>query len=134
MKIPPIVIRSQSQADYAIKMIQNNWQAMAVTGDNMEVRIGKHKDTRTLRDNAHMHWLFTRIAEQAWVNNRQYGMETWKEFLKRKFLPVIELPSGETMAHPTHKLDYEAAQVFIREVEAYAVSELGVIFPEYRDN
>lgn len=55
----------------------------------------------------------------------------WKEYLKRKFLPCIELPGGAIMAHPTHKLDYEPAQDFIRNIEAYAV-ELGVILPEYR--
>ena len=125
------IVNQESVLTALMTMLKANWKQFFDKGKALDVNVSIHKDSRTLRQNAHQHWLYQRIAEQAWVDGKQHEMVVWKEYLKRKFLPCIELPGGAIMAHPTHKLDYEPAQDFIRNIEAYAV-ELGVILPEYR--
>lgn len=46
------------------------------------------------------------------------------------FLGVIELPNGRLMANHTHKLNTKECAEFMQKVEAYAATELGVIFEE----
>lgn len=126
------VLNQESVLTALIAFLTANWLVFFNKGKALVVKIEIYKEMRDLRQNAHQHWLYARIAEQAWVNGEQYGMEVWKEHIKRKFLPCIELPDGSIMAHPTHKLEYDAAQIYIRQIEAYAVSELFVVLPEYR--
>lgn len=127
------ILNQESVLAALIAFLTANWLAFFNKGKALEVKVAIHKDSRTLRQNAHMHWLFQQMADQAWANGQQYQMEVWKEHCKRKFLPCIETPDGSIMAHPTHKLEYEPANKFIQQVEAYAVSECGVILPEYRE-
>ena len=68
------------------------------------------------------------IAEQVWVDSKQFSMEIWKEYYKRMFLGVIELPNGQIMAIPTRDLNTKECAEFMQKVEAHAISELGVIF------
>lgn len=74
--------------------------------------------------------MLSEIASQAWVNGKQYNAEIWKDFFKREFLGVIELPNGQVMAVSTSKLKVKAFAEFVQKVEVYAVSELLVCFPD----
>jgi hypothetical protein len=68
------------------------------------------------------------IANQVWHDGKQYGMEVWKEYFKRMFLSVVDLPDGKLMASPTHKLSVKDCVDFMQKIEAYAASEFGVVF------
>lgn len=114
----------------ATAAIRNNWQAMKNRGEVLEVVLRPYKSTRNLEQNKRLHAMLQEIADNAWHDAKQYSMETWKEFFKRKFLGCVELPGGELMSNPTHKLNVGECAEFMQKVEAYAVSELGVVFSE----
>jgi len=68
------------------------------------------------------------ISEQAVVNGRLYTPEVWHELAKRKFVGVIELPSGEVVGKSTTGLTTAEFCQFSDQVEAWAAIELGVTF------
>jgi hypothetical protein len=78
-------------------------------------------------------YLYANIAEQAWVNGRQFDKDTWHEFFARQFGVCDEmiLPSGEiiTTRKSTTRMTVGEFAEFMQQIEAYAASELGVIFP-----
>lgn len=69
-------------------------QALPVGNDPvLEVVIRERKDRRTLDQNAAM-WAgpLKDLADQAWVNGRQFSPEVWHEHAKREFLPEDDDP------------------------------------------
>lgn len=122
------VIHSEQHALNAHQAILRNWQAVKAAGDVLEVNICLHKSARNLEQNKRLHAMLQEIADQVWQDGRQYSMEMWKEFYKRKFLQVWELPNGEIMSSPTHKLKTRECAEFMQRIEAHAVSEFGVVF------
>jgi len=110
--------------------IRNNWQAMKSKDEVLEVVLRPYKSSRNLEQNKRLHAMLQEIANQAWVNGRQYPMEIWKEHFKQQFLSVVELPNGRLMAEPTRKLSIKQCAEFMQKIEAYAVSDLGVVFSD----
>lgn len=72
--------------------------------------------------------VLAQVAAQAVVNGKQYDAETWHEFMKRKFIGVKELPGGEVVGQSSSKLTTVEFSNFCTEVEAFAATELGVVF------
>lgn len=72
--------------------------------------------------------VLAQVAAQAVVNGKQYDAETWHEFMKRKFIGVKELPGGEVVGQSSSKLTTVEFSNFCTEVEAFASTELGVVF------
>jgi hypothetical protein len=72
--------------------------------------------------------VLTQIAEQATVNGRLFAAEIWHEQFKRQFIGVIELPNGEVIGKSSAGLTTVEFSEFCTAVEAYAATELGVIF------
>jgi len=83
------------------------------------------------------------IAEQAWVDGKQFSKETWHEYLKELYLPEgfiegetldgyqkwVELPNGQRhMIGSTTRLTTKGQCIYMEKVEAYSVVELGVRF------
>jgi hypothetical protein len=78
--------------------------------------------------------VLAQVAEQATVNGRLFSAEVWHEFGKRKFLGVIDLPDGSVMSVSTTKLTTAEFSAFCQEFEAYAATELGVVFYDLERN
>ena len=108
--------------------LNQNYQGVLNSGEVLEVNICIYKSKRNLEQNKRLHAMLQEIANQVWIDGKQFSMETWKEHFKQMFLGVIELPSGRLMANPTHKLNTKECAEFMQKVEAYAVSEFGVVF------
>ena len=72
--------------------------------------------------------VLAQIAEQATVNGQLYSAEVWHELFKRKFIGVIELPNGEVIGKSSKGLTTAEFCEFSDQVEAYAVTDHGVIF------
>ena len=90
--------------------------------------------TRTLEQNAR-YWgrgILAQIAEKAIVGSRRFSAEAWHEQFKRQFIGIEELPSGQVIGKSSAKLGVKAFSAFVDEVEAYAVTDLGVVFDEVR--
>ena len=68
------------------------------------------------------------IADQATVNGRLYRAETWHEQFKRQFIGVEELPDGSVRGKSSAKLTTAQFGEFCAQVEAFAASELSVVF------
>lgn len=118
----PNIITNVSQ------FLTQNWQAFKARDEVLEVTIQIHKDKRNLEQNKRLHAMLQEIADQVWADGKQFSMEIWKEYYKRMFLGVIELPNGNLMANPTRKLNTKECAEFMQKVEAHAVSEFGVVF------
>ena len=78
--------------------------------------------------------VLAQVAEQATVHGRLFSAEVWHEFGKRKFLGVIDLPDGSVMSVSTTKLTTAEFSAFCQEFEAYAATELGVVFYDLERN
>jgi len=74
--------------------------------------------------------VLAQIAEQATVGGKLYPAKIWHEQFKRQFIGVIELPNGEVIGKSSTQLTTSEFSEFCTQVEAYAVTELGVIFYE----
>lgn len=74
--------------------------------------------------------VLAQIAEQATVSGRLYSAESWHEVFKRKFIGIEELPDGSFIGKSSADLSTAEFCVFSDMVEAYAVTELGVIFTD----
>ena len=74
--------------------------------------------------------VLAQIAAQATVGGKLYSAETWHEMFKRTFVGVIELPNGEVIGESSASLTTKEFCDFCDEVEAYAVTELNVIFQD----
>lgn len=72
--------------------------------------------------------VLAQVAQQAVVNGKQYSAETWHELFKRMFIGVEELPDGSVIGKSSTGLTTAEFSDFCTQVEAYAASELGVVF------
>lgn len=72
--------------------------------------------------------VLAQIAAQAAPGGRLYSAEIWHEQFKRLFIGVEELPNGELIGKSSTGLTTAEFCEFSDRVEAYAATELGVIF------
>lgn len=72
--------------------------------------------------------VLAQIAEQAAPGGKLYGAEIWHEQFKRQFIGFDELPNGQVIGKSSAKLTTTEFSEFCTQVEAYAATELGVIF------
>lgn len=111
---------------------QNAAQAVMQAPDGWFVTLSEC--TRTLEQNAR-YWgrgILTQIAEKAVVGGRRFSAEAWHEQFKRQFIGIIELPNGQVIGQSSAKLGVKDFTKFVDKVEAYAVTDLGVVFDEYQ--
>lgn len=124
------VIHQESIINNVSLLLSQNWKQFKERDEVLEVTVSIHKTKRNIEQNKLLHAMLSEIASQAWVNGKQYNAEIWKDFFKREFLGVIELPNGQVMAVSTSKLKVKAFAEFVHQVEVYAVSELMVVFSD----
>lgn len=109
----------------------NLWQrikAELMAGHRLELSVKREK--RSVPQNRR-YWgkgVLAQIAEQAAPNGRLYPAEVWHEQFKRMFIGVIQLPNGDIIGASSTGLDKAEFSEFCSQVEAYAASELGVVF------
>lgn len=72
--------------------------------------------------------VLAQIAEQAAVGGKLFSAETWHELAKRKFIGVEELPNGEVIGKSSTGLTTAEFCEFCDQVEAWACTELSVVF------
>jgi len=75
-------------------------------------------------------YLYKTIAEQAWVDGKQFSKEVWHEHFARMFGVCEEmiLPDGEiiTRRKSTTEMTVGEFADFMTQIEVYAAQELGV--------
>ena len=126
-----IELHNRQQAWAAIKAQVFPFLAASLqAGATWVLTIDKKK--RTSKQNRR-YWgkgVLAQIASQATVSGKLYSAENWHEMFKRIFVGVIELPNGEVIGESSASLTTKEFCDFCDEVEAYAVTELNVIFQD----
>lgn len=123
------VIREGKHLDACKAYLDWEWQDHAMEGCPLVVEITPEKTKRSIQQNRrYFGGTIAQIADQAWLNGRQYSKDVWHEFFCREFIGIEELPKGGTKAVSSTTLDTKAFADFITAVEAYASQELGVRF------
>lgn len=124
------ILRTDANAKALYAYLKANWQAMAAQDKPLAVNASQHKDKRHNQQNR-LYWSYLKqIATQAMVDGKQYSDECWHEHFKGEFLGYVDLPNNRKMAESTTKLNVTDFASYVNKVEAYAVTELGVIFEE----
>ena len=124
-----IELHNRPQAKAAIKAQMFPFLDNALQGGSRWVLTIKRMK-RTGRQNRR-YWgrgVLAQIAEQATSDGKLYSAENWHELFKRKFIGVEELPNGEVVGKSSTALSTAEFCVFSDQVEAFAVTNLGVIF------
>lgn len=86
--------------------------------------------TRSSRQNRR-YWgsgILAQIATQAVSGGKLHSAENWHEVFKRMFIGIEELPNGHIQGMSSTKLSTAEFCEFSDQVEAYAVTDLGVHF------
>lgn len=102
-------------------------------GGRWVLTVSKMKRTKAQNRRYWGNGVLKQVAEQAVVNGKQFSADVWHEFAKRKFLGVIELPDGGVVAVSSTNLTTEEFSDYCSKVEAWAASELGVVFYDLDD-
>lgn len=119
---------ADAYALYAI--LKEHWRGFAEQGKPLQVTIEEKPSERSKDQNRLLHWYLQRIADNAWVDGKQYEMLTWKEYFKGKFIGYedVLLPDGRVIqqAISTTTLSLEDFSDFITKIECYSVSHDGL--------
>ena len=110
-------------------------RAIKAIEDAAHGKVVEIKDpTRSLDQNAR-YWgkgVLYQIADQARIGGRRFDTDTWHRYFKKMFLGVVELPDGSVEGKSSTKLTVKEFSDFCAQVEAYAATELGVVFVDER--
>lgn len=125
-----ITLRQESNAQQLWAFLKANWRAMADAGKPLAVSITEAKSKRSTDQNRRYWALVTDIAEQAWVDGKQFNKEVWHEHLARKFgvCKEITLPDGEIVLvrESTGDMDVQTFTAYMTRIEVYAAQDLGI--------
>lgn len=126
------MLRNDNMTQAVCEFIKANAPAMALAGKPLSVVISEAKSKRTLEQNSRLHVLLTEIANNAWVEGRQFDLETWKEHFRRTYIGVeeIEMPDGSRTERgiSTTTLSVENFSKFMDQITEYAQDHLAVEF------
>ena len=105
---------------------------MAQQGKPLAVTVAEAKSKRSSEQNSRLHALLSEVAAHAWIEGRQFDMETWKEYFRQKFIGTEEimLPDGRRIERgiSTTTLDVGAFSQFMDQITEYAQDHLAVEF------
>ena len=129
-----VELHNRQQAWAAIKAQVFPFLAQVLQGGHRWVlTITRRK--RTSKQNRR-YWgngVLKQIAEQAAPGGKLYSAEIWHEQFKRMFIGVIELPDGTFQGMSSTELDTAQFCEFSDKVEAFACTELSVVFYELNE-
>lgn len=91
------ILRSPGVWSAAVAFIKANAAACAEKGEPLRLIITAEERRRNVEQNKKLHAMLKEIAENAWWDGKQYPMEFWKEYYRRRFLlkDEFETPKGE---------------------------------------
>lgn len=120
-------------------IVRANAKAFNDDGHPLRVILTSSDRKRSSEQNAY-YWSFLlqQIADQAWVEGRQYSKDVWHEYLADQFGEHIEIPmpDGTIKRRRKSTTEMKVAEFseYLQKVEAYAATELAVRFVDGRIN
>ena len=127
------VLRSPAAWQALAQLVAANARAFVDRGRPLRVIVTEDEKKRTSEANR-FYWgaVLTTIAEQAWVDGRQFSKDVWHEHFARLYLPHTEIvtPYGEIISRRKSTTELTVAEFseYLRRVQSDAASSLGVIF------
>lgn len=116
-----------------VAFIKANAPSFADKGEPLRLIVTAEEHQRNAAQNR-FYWgaVLKQIAENAWVDGRQFDKDTWHEFFSRRFgiCEEVTLPDGEIVVRrqSTTRMNVGAFTEYLDAIQAYAASELGVQF------
>ena len=126
-------LRSPAVWPALVAFVKANAQAVLQRGGLLRVIVTEDEKKRTSEANR-FYWgaVLETIAEQAWVDGRQFDKDVWHEYFSRQFLPKTEMvmPYGEIVLRrkSTTELTVSEFSDYLQRVQAEAANTLGVVF------
>ncbi|MGI4812123.1 MAG: recombination protein NinB [Janthinobacterium lividum] len=116
-----------------VAFIKANAKAFADRGEPLRIIVTAEEKQRNAQQNK-LYWggVLRYIAEQAWVDGRQFSADTWHEHYARMYgeCEDVTLPDGEIIVRrkSTTKMTVGEFSGYIDRVRAHAAMNLGVEF------
>lgn len=115
---------------HVVAFVRANAQAFAERGEPLRVIVTAEEKQRNAAQNRKLHAMLSEIAESAWWDGKQYPMEFWKEYYRRRFLLKDEYttPDGEIIQvyWSTAELSVGAFSDLIQKIYMEAASDFGI--------
>jgi hypothetical protein len=121
------VLREETHAQALWTFLKKKWNAMAQAGKPLAVTVSEHKAKRSAEQNK-LYWSrLNQIAEQAWIDGKQFSAEAWHEFYRAKYIGMEETPDGRRIGISTTSLSVAEFSDYLERITAHAVTEFGII-------
>jgi hypothetical protein len=108
-----------------VALVKANAPSFAEKGEPLRVIITSEEKKRNAEQNKFL-WgvVYRDIAEQAWVEGRQFDKDTWHEYFARKFgvCEDVTLPDGEVIVRrkSTAQMSVGEFSQYMTQVQAHA--------------
>jgi hypothetical protein len=116
------------------ELIREHARAYIERGTPLRLILTTEERKRTLEQNGR-YWskaVLGAIAEQVWIDGKQYPEEVWHEEFAERYCPRIEitLPSGQIFSRrkSTSEMTVKEFSEYVQRVEVHAATQLGVEF------
>ncbi|MGN6082596.1 recombination protein NinB [Trinickia sp.] len=121
------VLREKEHAQSLVSYLKQHAGPQARAGRPLVVTVAEHKQKRSGEQNARYWALLSEIAEQVQVSGKYFDRDVWHEWMKDRFGPKIDGPTG-LLPSSTSQMNTEQFNQYMTQVESFAVQELGVEF------
>lgn len=118
----------------ACAFVKANAKAAIDANEPLRLILTTAEQKRRAEQNA-FYWsaVIAAIADQAWVNRRKFDKDVWHEHVAGMFCPKVECTNpitGEVFSRrkSTTEMGVKEFARYVEQVQAYAASELGVVF------
>lgn len=116
-----------------VAFVKANAKAFNDRGEPLRVIVTAEERQRNAAQNR-LYWgaILRAIAEQAWVDGRQFDKDAWHEYFARMFgvSDELTLPDGEIILRrkSTSQMSVGEFSTYLNQIQAYAANKLGVEF------
>ncbi|WP_257828059.1 recombination protein NinB [Burkholderia glumae] len=116
-----------------VAFVKANAKAFNDRGEPLRVIVTAEEKQRNAAQNR-LYWgaILRAIAEQAWVDGRQFDKDSWHEYFARMFgvSDELTLPDGEIILRrkSTSQMSVGEFSTYLNQIQAYAANKLGVEF------
>ncbi|WP_186177752.1 recombination protein NinB [Burkholderia gladioli] len=127
------VIRNSSIWSNVVAFVRANAKVFADRGEPLRVIVTAEERQRNAAQNR-FYWgaILRSIAEQAWVDGRQFDKDAWHEYFARLYgvSDELTLPDGEIILRrkSTSQMSVGEFSTYLNQIQAYAANTLGVEF------
>ncbi|MBJ9709859.1 recombination protein NinB [Burkholderia gladioli] len=127
------VIRNGSICSNVVAFVRANAKVFADRGEPLRVIVTAEERQRNAAQNR-FYWgaILRSIAEQAWVDGRQFDKDAWHEYFARLYgvSDELTLPDGEIILRrkSTSQMSVGEFSTYLNQIQAYAANNLGVEF------